>query len=154
MAYAEAIQALADPTRRAVFERLRTGPQSVGKLADGLDVTRPAVSQHLKVLEGAGLVKARRDGARRIYSVEIQGLRELRQYLDGFWDDVLEAFRAAAESEAPASPAFAAPRTATQAASSSPRSEVPARSRRNRKVATDRSYGRRGPKPRSKHGKH
>lgn len=99
MAYEQAIQALADPTRRAVFEKLRSGPQPVGRLADGLDVTRPAVSQHLKVLEGAGLVRSRQEGTRRIYSVEIRGLEELRRYLDRFWDDVLESFRAAAESD-------------------------------------------------------
>jgi DNA-binding transcriptional ArsR family regulator len=101
MAYGEAIQALADPTRRTVFERLRGGPQSVGELAEGLHVSRPAVSQHLKVLEGAGLVTARSEGTRRIYRVEIRGLVELRRYLDGFWDDVLESFRAEAERGAP-----------------------------------------------------
>jgi len=102
MAYEQAIQALADPTRRAIFERLRKGPQPVGLLAEGLDVTRPAVSQHLKVLEGAGLVRARSEGTRRIYSVEIRGLEELRRYLDRFWDDVLGAFAAEAHRSAPA----------------------------------------------------
>jgi DNA-binding transcriptional ArsR family regulator len=97
MPYGTAIQALADPTRRVIFERLRHGPQAVGILAEGLSVTRPAVSQHLKVLQGAGLVRARREGVRRIYSVEIEGLRELRRYLDHFWDDVLESFRTEAE---------------------------------------------------------
>jgi DNA-binding transcriptional ArsR family regulator len=92
MAYREAIEALADPTRRAVFERLRAGPQPVGRIADGLDVSRPAVSQHLKVLEGAGLVTARKEGTRRIYSVEVGGLVELRRYLDGFWGHVLDSF--------------------------------------------------------------
>jgi DNA-binding transcriptional ArsR family regulator len=92
MAYDEAIEALADPTRREIFERLRRGPQPVGKLAEGLHVSRPAVSQHLKVLEGAGLVRARRDGTRRIFSVEVRGLKELRQYLDRFWEDALKAF--------------------------------------------------------------
>jgi DNA-binding transcriptional ArsR family regulator len=112
MAYARAIEALADPTRRAVFERLRRGEQPVGRIAAGLAVTRPAVSQHLRVLEGAGLVSARRDGTRRIYRVEIRGLDELRTYLEGFWDDVLEAFRAEAERDgAPAKPA-AGPRRA------------------------------------------
>ena len=101
MAYARAIQALADPTRRAVFEKLRRGPQPVGRLAAGLKVTRPAVSQHLRVLEGAGLVSARKDGTRRIYTVELKGIEELRRYLDGFWADVLEAFRAEAERTAP-----------------------------------------------------
>lgn len=94
MAYREAIEALADPTRRAVFERLREGPQAVGRIADGLEVSRPAVSQHLKVLEGAGLVSARKDGTRRIYSVEVRGLHELRRYLDGFWGEVLDRFAA------------------------------------------------------------
>lgn len=97
MAYEQVITALADPTRRRVLERLRRGPRSVGDLALGLDVSRPAVSQHLKVLEGAGLVGARRDGTRRIYHVEARGLEELRRYLDVFWDDVLSAFRAEAE---------------------------------------------------------
>ena len=101
MTYQDAFQALADPTRREVFERLRRGPQPVGKLAEGLSVTRPAVSQHLKVLEGAGLVRARRDGTRRIFSVEIRGLEELRRYLDRFWGDALEAFRAEAERDLP-----------------------------------------------------
>jgi DNA-binding transcriptional ArsR family regulator len=102
MAYARAIQALADPTRRAVFEKLRKGPQPVGRLAAGLHVTRPAVSQHLRVLEGAGLVTARRDGTRRIYRVELKGIEELRRYLESFWTDVLEAFRAEAERTPPA----------------------------------------------------
>ena len=102
MAYERAIAALADPTRRQVLERLRRGPQSVGNLALGLEVSRPAVSQHLKVLEGAGLVSARAEGTRRIYRVEIRGLQELRRYLDAFWDDVLAAFQADAERGAPA----------------------------------------------------
>jgi DNA-binding transcriptional ArsR family regulator len=101
MAYEQAIQALADPTRRAIFERLRSGPQHVERLAGGLHVTRPAVSQHLKVLAGAGLVRAEREGTRRIYRVEVHGLRELRAYLDSFWDDVLGAFQLEAESAAP-----------------------------------------------------
>lgn len=101
MAYERAIQALADPTRRLVFERLRRGPLPVGRLAHGLHVSRPAVSQHLRVLEQAGLVRARREGTRRIYGVEIRGLEELRRYLESFWDDVLEAFRAEADREAP-----------------------------------------------------
>jgi DNA-binding transcriptional ArsR family regulator len=94
MTYDEVLAAIADPTRRLVLERLRAGPQAVGRVAEGLDVTRPAVSQHLRVLERAGLVRARRQGTRRIYAVEVRGLRELRRYLDGFWDDVLSAFAA------------------------------------------------------------
>jgi DNA-binding transcriptional ArsR family regulator len=99
--YEHAIQALADPTRRAVFERLRHGPQAAGRLAEGLDVSRPAVSQHLKVLESAGLVRAERVGTRRIFRVEMTGLRELRAYLDQFWDDTLAAFAAEAEPKTP-----------------------------------------------------
>lgn len=99
MAYQLAIEALADPTRRAVFERLRRGPQPVGRIAAGLTVSRPAVSQHLRVLEGAGLVSARREGTRRIYRVELRGIEELRSYLDRFWTDVLDAFRIEAERE-------------------------------------------------------
>jgi len=77
------------PTRPRLhlFEKLRKGPVAVGVLAKGLRVSRPAVSQHLKVLEGAGLVSARRDGTRRIYQVEVQGLVELRRYLDSFWGE-------------------------------------------------------------------
>ena len=99
MAYAEAIQALGDPTRRTVFERLREGPRSVGELARGLPVSRPAVSQHLRVLKEAGLVRERREGTRNYYSVNGDGLADLREYFEGFWDEALTAFRAAAESE-------------------------------------------------------
>ena len=88
--------ALADPTRRAVLEKLRRGPLPVGRIAEGLGVTRPAVSQHLKVLEGAGLVRARREGTRRFYSVEAKGIVELRRYLDEFWGEVLSGFERAA----------------------------------------------------------
>ena len=97
MSSVRALEALADPTRRTVFERLRRGPLPVGKLAAGLDVSRPAVSQHLRVLENAGLVRARQEGTRRIYAIELHGLEELRTWLDGFWDDVLAAFQAEAE---------------------------------------------------------
>lgn len=94
-----AIQALGDPTRRTVFERLRAGPRSVGELADGLPVSRPAVSQHLRVLKDAGLVRERRVGTRNFYSVDGDGLAELREYFDELWNEALAAFRAAAESE-------------------------------------------------------
>ena len=97
MAYEYALQALADPTRRAILERLRRGPMPVGRLADGLPVSRPAVSQHLRVLKDAGLVGERKDGTRRVYSVEVQGLVELREYLERFWRDALGAFKAEAE---------------------------------------------------------
>jgi DNA-binding transcriptional ArsR family regulator len=88
-----ALAALADPTRRKVFERLRHGPAAVGELAALLPVSRPAVSQHLKALKLAGLVIDRADGARRVYSIDPNGLGRLRHWLDQFWDDALEAFR-------------------------------------------------------------
>jgi len=91
--YAEALQCLSDPTRRQVFERLRAGPRSVGALARGLPVSRPAVSQHLKVLKGAGLVTHRAEGTRRVYYIDPHGLGELRRWLDGFWTDALESFK-------------------------------------------------------------
>ena len=91
--------ALADPTRRAIFERLREGPRPVGELARDLPVSRPAVSQHLRVLKEAGLVSERRNGTRRLYRVEPDAVAELRGYFDEFWSQALEAFKAAAESE-------------------------------------------------------
>ncbi|HXV58161.1 MAG TPA: metalloregulator ArsR/SmtB family transcription factor [Gaiellaceae bacterium] len=97
MAYAEAIQALGDPTRRTVFERLREGPRSVGDLALGLPVSRPAVSQHLRVLKDAGLVTERRVGTRNFYSVDGDGLAELRDYFERFWEEALASFKDAAE---------------------------------------------------------
>jgi DNA-binding transcriptional ArsR family regulator len=97
MAYGNALAVLADPTRRKVFERLRGGPRPVNALAAGLPVSRPAVSQHLKVLKNAGLVEERSEGVRRIYSLRREGLLELRNWLDGFWDDALEAFKLEAE---------------------------------------------------------
>src|SRR5215468_8446348 len=97
MAYQSALAVLADPTRRQVFERLRGGPRPVNVLAAGLPVSRPAVSQHLKVLKQAGLVEERSEGVRRIYSVRRQGLAELREWLDSFWGDALDAFKLEAE---------------------------------------------------------
>ena len=97
MAYGMALAVLADPTRRRVFERLRAGPQPVNALAAGLPVSRPAVSQHLKVLKDAGLVEERSEGVRRIYSVRREGLFELRDWLDSFWGDALDAFKVEAE---------------------------------------------------------
>jgi len=93
MTYEKALQCLSDPTRRQVFERLRSGPQSVGVVARGLPVSRPAVSQHLKALKAAGLVSDRPEGTRRVYYVDPDGLGELRRWLDGFWTDALESFR-------------------------------------------------------------
>jgi DNA-binding transcriptional ArsR family regulator len=96
----ELLNALGDPTRRAIFERLAAGPMSVGELARDLPVSRPAVSQHLKVLKDAGLVVDRPQGNRRIYQLDPGGLAELRGYLDHFWSRALAAFRAAAEQPA------------------------------------------------------
>jgi DNA-binding transcriptional ArsR family regulator len=97
MGYGEAMAALADPTRRAVFERLRRGPRPVVEIARGLPVSRPAVSQHLRVLKDAGLVRERREGTRNFYSVNGDGLAELREYFDEVWDEALAAFKQAAE---------------------------------------------------------
>lgn len=93
MAYTSALAVLADPTRRKVFERLRAGPRPVNALAAGLPVSRPAVSQHLKALKDAGLVEERSEGVRRIYSLRREGLMELRDWLESFWSDALEAFK-------------------------------------------------------------
>ena len=89
--------ALGDPTRRAIFERLAETPSAVGELAGGLPVSRPAVSQHLRVLKEARLVTERRDGTRRLYRLDPDGLGELRDYFDQFWDAALADFKAAAE---------------------------------------------------------
>jgi DNA-binding transcriptional ArsR family regulator len=98
--YAErALDALGDPTRRLIFKRLRSGARSVGRIAEGMDVSRPAVSQHLKVLKEARLVVDRAEGTRRLYSVDRRGLDALRTWLDGFWDEALAAFKGAAEGE-------------------------------------------------------
>ncbi len=92
-------EALGDPTRRSIFEGLRGGPRSVGELAEGLPVSRPAVSQHLRVLKEAGLVSDTRDGTRRLYRIDPRGLDELRAYFDRFWGDALERFAAEARKE-------------------------------------------------------
>jgi DNA-binding transcriptional ArsR family regulator len=99
MTNARAFAALADPTRREVFERLAEGPKAVGELAAGLPVSRPAVSQHLKVLKEAGLVTDEPDGARRVYQIDPQGLGQMRAWLDRFWDAALMAFKDEAERE-------------------------------------------------------
>jgi DNA-binding transcriptional ArsR family regulator len=99
MAYTHALQALGDSTRRSVLEQLRGGPKAVGEIAAGLPVSRPAVSQHLRVLKEAGLVTERQDGARRLYRVDPDGLATLREYLDGFWEEALASFKAAAEAQ-------------------------------------------------------
>ncbi|MFN2483693.1 MAG: ArsR/SmtB family transcription factor [Candidatus Limnocylindria bacterium] len=93
----EAMSALGDSTRAAIFDRLRHGPAPVVELARGLPVSRPAVSQHLRVLLDAGLVTARRDGTRRIYAVDPTGVREVRDYFDEMWRTALAAFKEAAD---------------------------------------------------------
>ena len=94
------LDALGDPTRRTVFKRLRAGARSVGEIADRMDVSRPAVSQHLAVLRAARLVTDRAEGTRRLYAVDPRGIDAVREWLDGFWDKTLAAFKAAAEREA------------------------------------------------------
>jgi DNA-binding transcriptional ArsR family regulator len=96
----EALGALADPTRRRVFELLLPGPLAVNEIASGMPVTRPAVSQHLRVLRSAGLVTARSEGTRRVYAVSPQGIGALRTWMDEYWGRALEGFRAAAEAAA------------------------------------------------------
>jgi DNA-binding transcriptional ArsR family regulator len=97
---ARVVSALADPTRRSVLEQLRDGPRSVGEIANDLPVSRPAVSQHLKVLKNAGLVGDRSVGTRRIYYIDPKGLGAMRAWLDQFWQAALDGFKAAAEAEA------------------------------------------------------
>jgi DNA-binding transcriptional ArsR family regulator len=98
MAYrTDGFTALADPTRRAIFERLAERPSAVGELAGALPVSRPAVSQHLKVLKDAGLVADHADGTRRIYQLDPDGVDALRGYLDQFWNQSLAAFKRAVE---------------------------------------------------------
>ncbi len=94
MAYAEVFTALADPTRRRIFEALREQPKTVGELAEGQPVSRPAVSQHLRVLESAGLVSVEPQGNRRLYLIKRDGLDDLRRYLENFWSDALSAYGA------------------------------------------------------------
>ena len=101
MAYDRALTALADPTRRQVFEQLKSGPRPVGAIARGLPVSRPAVSQHLKVLKEAGLVADRPVGTRRVYYIDPHGFGALRQWLDQFWDETLASFQAEVERSAP-----------------------------------------------------
>jgi DNA-binding transcriptional ArsR family regulator len=97
---ADGLTALGDRTRRAIFERLADRPRAVGELAGELPVSRPAVSQHLKVLKEAGLVVDQPIGTRRIYRLDPNGVRDLRAYLDHFWDQALAGFKAAVEQQA------------------------------------------------------
>jgi DNA-binding transcriptional ArsR family regulator len=93
----QVLTALGDPTRREIFERVAARPQSVGELALGLPVSRPAVSQHLKVLARAHLVSSERAGNRRIYRIDLDGVGALRAYLDQFWNQALASFKATVE---------------------------------------------------------
>jgi DNA-binding transcriptional ArsR family regulator len=103
MAYSSAalsaFAALGDPTRRAIFERLATSPAAVGELANGLPVTRPAVSQHLRVLKEAGLVSETPHGTRRIYRIDPRGIGAMRDWLDSHWTQALDAFQAFADQQ-------------------------------------------------------
>jgi DNA-binding transcriptional ArsR family regulator len=94
---ARILAALADPTRRKIFERLAKGARPVGELARGLPVSRPAVSQHLQVLKSAGLVTDRAEGTRRVYQIDPSGLGAMRKWLDRFWDGALASFQAEVE---------------------------------------------------------
>jgi DNA-binding transcriptional ArsR family regulator len=96
---ATGLTALGDPTRRAIFERLAAGPLAVGELARELPVSRPAVSQHLKVLKDAGLVVDRADGTRRLYQLDPAGIEAVRGYFDTLWQHALTAYKAAVERE-------------------------------------------------------
>lgn len=103
MSSQNAFAALGDPTRRTVFERLARGPRSVGEIAKGLPVSRPAVSQHLKVLKQAGLVTDQAEGTRRVYRVDPKGLGQIRTWFNQFWETALLAFQAEVERDGPES---------------------------------------------------
>jgi DNA-binding transcriptional ArsR family regulator len=109
-----AFAALADPMRREIFERLARAPRAVGELARELPVSRPAVSQHLKVLKDAGLVVHQTHGTRNVYEIDPNGLGALRAWLDQFWAEALESFKAEVEKDEPAYPSHggAQPRAA------------------------------------------
>ena len=92
LARAALLDALGDPTRRAIVEQLRAGPRAVGEIAAGMTISRPAVSQHLKVLRDSGLVSETRQGTRHYFAIAPEGLGELRAYVDGLWSDALAAF--------------------------------------------------------------
>ena len=97
MSYAETLSALSDPTRRTIMKRLRHGPRSLGDLAHGLPMSRPAISQHVRVLQQARLLRGRREGRNRFYEIDTKGLQAVRAYVESFWDDVLGAFKNAAD---------------------------------------------------------
>jgi|SRR6516225_9643103 DNA-binding transcriptional ArsR family regulator len=120
-----ALAALADPTRREIFERLARAPSAVGELASELPVSRPAVSQHLKVLKEAGLVIHRDEGTRNVYEIDPKGLGALRAWLDQFWAEALDAFKAEAEKDDPNSPRGGGARPSAAPARESPRKTQP-----------------------------
>ena len=97
MGYQTTLAILADPTRQVLVERLRSGPMPVGKLASGLPVSRPAVSKHLRLMKGAGVVRMTEDGTRNLYELDLGSLEEVRRYLDRFWDTSLKRLKTAAE---------------------------------------------------------
>ena len=97
MGYQATLQILADPTRQVLIERLRGGPVAVGELAEGLPVSRPAVSKHLRLMKEAGVVRMTEDGTRNLYELNLATLDDLRRYLDRFWDASLKRFKKAAE---------------------------------------------------------
>jgi DNA-binding transcriptional ArsR family regulator len=99
-AYVHPLDALGEPTRRQIFELLRDGPLPVGVVAEQLPVSRPAVSQHLRVLEDAGLVSYRKVGTRRLYKVDPDGVAELRAWIDDFWSEALARYKVAADTTA------------------------------------------------------
>jgi DNA-binding transcriptional ArsR family regulator len=97
MGYQATLQILADPTRQALVERLRSGPLPVGKLAADLPISRPAVSKHLRLMKEAGVVRMSEDGTKNLYELDLRTLDELRRYLNGFWDSSLARFKNSAE---------------------------------------------------------
>ena len=97
MGYEAALEVLADPTRRVLVERMRSGARPVTELAEGLPVSRPAVSKHLKLMLDAGLVSVTRDGTKRLYGLDLAGLDDLRRYVETFWDEALARFKDRAE---------------------------------------------------------
>jgi DNA-binding transcriptional ArsR family regulator len=124
-----ALQALADPTRREIFERLARAPSAVGELASELPVSRPAVSQHLKVLKDAGLVVHRTHGTRNVYEIDPNGLGALRAWLDQFWAEALDAFKAEVEKGQPTHPQ---PHGGAQPSASPPQTPAPSPKPRNK----------------------
>jgi DNA-binding transcriptional ArsR family regulator len=97
MGYEAALEILADPTRRTIVERLRSGPLPVGRIAEGLPISRPAVSKHLRLMKEAGVVLMREEGTRNLYELDLRAIDQVRRYLDGFWEDALARFKTEAE---------------------------------------------------------